>query len=466
MSAAPAQEIDASVFKAYDIRGTADTQLAGDVPRRIGAGFARMMREQRQGRASIGRDGRLSSPRIAAALAEGLAAAGIEVADVGLVPTPMLYEHALLHSSGNGIMVTGSHNPKEHNGMKMMLAGRPVVDGQVRGLRDLASLPPEEGASPGAITEEDFAEEYLGRIAADVRLARPLKVVVDCGNGAAGSIAPEALRRIGCEVTGLHVEIDGNFPNHHPDPAKPENLADCARELERAGADLGVAFDGDGDRLGVVSRRDGIVYPDAVLMLYAADALRARPGAKVVYDVKCTRRLKGWVEERGGVPMMSKTGHSFIKRLMREEDALIGGEMSGHFFFRDRWSGYDDAIYAAARLAELVAAGGGLEGLLDGLPRSCASPELQIDLGGIGMSGPEAVARIERELRPGGEDRVVRTDGVRIEYASGGFGLARASNTTSSLVLRFEGDSPENLEEIRGRFREAAQAAGLPSEGL
>ena len=459
MSAGAASPVDDTVFRAYDIRGLADRQLGGDVPERIGRAFAQLMKDRSQGRVAVGRDGRLSSPRIADALAAGLVAAGMRVVDIGLVPTPMLYEYALARAGGNGVMVTGSHNPKEHNGMKMMLCGKPVVDRQIRGLAALAERPRLPAEPGGTLEEDSFGEEYTRKLAAAVAIERTVRIAVDCGNGAAGAIAPAALRAAGCEVDGLHTDIDGNFPNHHPDPADPQNLKDCGRALAKSDAEFAIAFDGDGDRLGVVARGVGMVFPDLILMLYAEQVLQRSPGAKVVYDVKCTRKLKPWIEERGGVPVMARTGHSFIKKLMREENALLGGEMSGHFFFRDRWSGYDDAIYAAARLAELVSASS-LDALLGSLPKTCATPELKIDMNGADMPAAAAVEQVASVLAASGEGTPLRTDGIRMEYDNG-FGLLRASNTTQSLVLRFEGDTPADLERIRRRFADALQTVGL-----
>lgn len=452
--ALPGDGLDPAIFKAYDIRGVADTQLGEGVPERIGAAFARRALKGGGGPVAVGRDGRLSSPRIARALVRGLREAGADVIDIGLVPTPLLYEHALLRASGNGIMVTGSHNPKDHNGLKMMAGGRPVVDEGIRQLRLEAGRAAPPAATPGAAREEDFADEYVRRVRESVSLARPVLVVTDCGNGAAGGVAPRALREIGCEVVELHSEVDGNFPNHHPDPSRPQNLEDCLRAVRETGAEIGVAFDGDGDRLGVVSAVRGMVYPDLVLLLYAEDVLERAPGAKVVYDVKCTRLLAPWVRERGGTPVMSRTGHSFIKRRMREEDAALGGEMSGHFFFRDRWSGYDDAIYAAARLLELASRAGHAERLLGRLPVSHSSPEVQVDIAQVEAGADEIVQALARDPDLTAGATVDRTDGLRVEFGNG-FGLVRPSNTTPTLVLRFEGDTPEDLEAIRSRFRDA-----------
>ncbi len=452
-----------SIFKAYDIRGIADEQLGGEVPELIGRAFAQQMEENGRGKVAVGRDGRLSSPRIAKDLAKGLSQGGAEVFDIGLVPTPMLYEYALLHTSGSGIMVTGSHNPKEHNGLKMMIGGQPVVDEGVYRLYDhiTQGFPPPAG-KPTQVSACDFKREYISRIRDSITLKRPVKVVVDCGNGATGKVAPESLEAVGCEVIGLYTDIDGEFPNHHPDPADPENLKDCMHSLRETDAELAIAFDGDGDRLGVVSRDLGMIYPDLILLLYAEQVLRIKPAAKVVYDVKCTRLLRQWVESRGGTAIMSRTGHSFIKKLMREDEADIGGEMSGHFFFRDRWSGYDDAIYAAARLLELVSCEDHADRLFDRLPEIFASPEIKVDLSGIGISPAELVSRVAAELELPEGASLNTTDGLRIEFRNG-FGLVRASNTTLSLVLRFEGDTREDLSEISEWFRQILQVLlGFP----
>lgn len=454
---------DPSIFKAYDIRGIADTQLGPGVPGRIGAAFVARTLPGGAGTVAVGRDGRLSSPRIADELVRGLRDAGADTVDIGLVPTPMLYEYALLHASGNGIMVTGSHNPKEHNGLKMMAGGRPVVDRDIQGLREEAEAGPRPVARPGTARHDDFANEYVGRVRDGVALGRRVTAVVDCGNGAAGVVAPRALRAVGCDIIELHSRVDGNFPNHHPDPSRPRNLEDCLRAVRESGAEIGIAFDGDGDRLGVVSPSAGMVYPDLVLMLYADDVLRARPGARVVYDVKCTRLLAPWIRARGGTPVMSRTGHSFIKRRMREEDAALGGEMSGHFFFRDRWSGYDDAIYAAARLLEIASRAPSASDALGTLPVSHASPEVQVDVGGAGKDAHEIVAMLARDPGFGDAVSVDRTDGLRVEFERG-FGLVRPSNTTPTLVLRFEGDTPADLDAIRAKFRERLLQTSLFGE--
>lgn len=437
------------IFKAYDIRGIFNETLTAGIVTAIGQAIGSEARTRGLTSITIGRDGRLSGPELAQALAEGLQKSGIDVIDVGMVATPMLYFAAHMLSGYSGVMVTGSHNPSEYNGLKMVLGGETLAAEAIQALRlrlennDLA-----EGA--GSYRKHDIAEAYLQRIVADVRLARPMKIVVDCGNGVPGRYAPDLYRRLGCEVTELFCDVDGTFPNHHPDPSVPDNLRDLIRVLETGDAEIGLAFDGDGDRVGVVTKRGAIIYPDRQLMLFAADVLSRHPGGRVIFDVKCTRNLAPWIERHGGEPIMWKTGHSFIKGKLKETGALLAGEMSGHIFFNDRWYGFDDGLYAGARLLELLSSREDVGAELDAIPDTLSTPELQIRL----KEGENyaVIAQLQETARFDNPERIITTDGLRVEYRDG-FGLARSSNTMPVIVLRFEADNEAALERIQQDFR-------------
>jgi len=457
--------LPAEIFRAYDIRGIVGSTLTPPIVRAIGQALGTLALEaSSDGEAAIavGRDGRLSGPELSAALAEGIAASGADVLDVGMVPTPVTYFAAHHLGCGSAVMLTGSHNPPDYNGIKMVIAGHTLSGDAIQALRARAeSAPLEKG--PGSIKKRDVSEAYLERIVGDVKLARPMKLAIDCGNGVTGDLAPALFRKLGCEVTDLFCEIDGNFPNHHPDPSQPGNLEDLIRTLRETDAELGLAFDGDGDRLGVVTKDGKIIYPDRQLMLFARDVLSRNPGATIIYDVKCTRRLDPWIREHGGVPLIWKTGHSLVKAKLKETGAPLAGEMSGHTFFKERWYGFDDALYVAARLLEIVSRAKDASALLNALPDSPSTPELNWKL-----EEGEPHALIEK-LRAGAPfrnaERILTIDGVRAEY-SDGFGLARASNTTPVIVLRFEADTEEALARIQGEFRAALQplkpGAALP----
>jgi phosphomannomutase/phosphoglucomutase len=442
--------IDRSIFRAYDIRGVVDKTLTPTVARAIGLAIGSVARERGLSEFVVGRDGRTSGPMLSAELIRGLRAAGCDVIDIGQVPTPVLYFATFHLNTGSGVMVTGSHNPPEYNGFKIVVGGETLAEEQIADLYARIA----EGrlaTGSGGLQSMDVGADYIERITGDVQVERPLKVVIDAGNGVAGGVAPQVLEGIGCEVVPLYCEVDGNFPNHHPDPSEPRNLQDLIMSVKQMKADLGVAFDGDGDRLGVVTAAGEIIYPDRLLMLFAIDVLNRNPGAAIIYDVKCTGHLQDVVLRHGGSPIMWKTGHSLIKAKMREEDAELAGEMSGHFFFRERWYGFDDGIYAAARLAEILAASDRApQALFDELPKGVSTPELK-----IAMTEGEHYAFIakfrERATFPGA--RVSTIDGVRADY-NDGWGLVRCSNTTPSLVLRFDADSAEALARIQNAFRE------------
>ena len=452
MTALPPPEI----FKAYDIRGIVGKTLTEEGVRLIGRALGSEARARGQTTIAVGRDGRHSGPALAAALSEGIRAAGVNVIDVGMVATPMVYFAAHHLGCGSAVAVTGSHNPPDYNGLKMVLGGTTLSGDDIQALRMRIESGDFTEAVDGAGTfsTADVREAYLSRIVGDVKLARPMKVVLDCGNGVAGATAGELYRRLGCEVTELFCEVDGNFPNHHPDPSKPENLQDLIQAVKAQGAELGLAFDGDGDRLGVVTRGGDIIYPDRQLMLYAADVLSRNPGAEIIFDVKCTRKLAPWIREHGGRPVMWKTGHSLIKAKMKVSGAPLAGEMSGHTFFGERWFGFDDGQYAGARLLEIVSRDADPSAVLNALPDALSTPELNIKL--AEGEPHRLIAQMQQSVKFSGALEVITMDGLRVEYADG-FGLARASNTTPVIVLRFEADSETALKRIQADFRAALQ---------
>ncbi|MCW5299758.1 phosphomannomutase/phosphoglucomutase [Herbaspirillum lusitanum] len=451
--------IQQSIFKAYDIRGVVGVTLDADVARQIGQAFGQAVRDQGESQVVVGRDGRLSGPELSNALMAGLQDAGIDVIDLGVVVTPMVYFATHVLGAQSGIMVTGSHNPPDYNGFKMVLAGEAIYGDAIQQLYQAISSGrvQDAPASPsGSYRQHDIRHAYLQRIIGDARLARPMKIVVDCGNGVAGAFAGELYRALGCDVRELFCEVDGRFPNHHPDPAHPENLQDVIRTLQHSNAELGLAFDGDGDRLGVVTKDGQIIYPDRQLMLFAADVLTRHPGGKIIYDVKCTSHLAPWIAHHGGHPLMWKTGHSLVKAKMRETGAPLGGEMSGHIFFKDRWYGFDDGLYAGARLLELLSREDDPSALLNALPQSVSTPELQLPLNdGENFA---LIAKLQRDAHFPGAEQIIKIDGLRVEYP-GGFGLARASNTTPVVVMRFEAESARTLAHIQEEFGRVILAA-------
>jgi phosphomannomutase len=433
-----------SIFKAYDIRGIVPSTLNEDVAHALGLAFGAAALRAGEREVAVGRDGRLSGPALGAALVRGLTAAGVDVIDIGLATTPMLYFAASTLCT-SGIQVTGSHNPRDYNGFKMVLAGRAIHGEEIQALRRAMEQGTPAAAAPGRVRNVNILLPYRDRIVSDIRLTRPMRVVVDCGNGVAGASAPAILRALGCEVTELFSEVDGNFPNHHPDPSKPENLRDLIAALQAGNAELGLAFDGDGDRLGIVTRAGHTIYPDRQMMLFARDVLSRVPGGTIVYDVKCSQRLAPAIREAGGKPLMFKTGHSLIKARMKEVDSPLGGEMSGHIFFKERWYGFDDGTYAAARLLEILSRHADPGAVLEGLPTSFSTPELNVR---CAEGEPHAlVERLVATARFASPAEVSTIDGVRVDWPDG-FGLIRASNTTPVLVLRFEGHTADALHRI------------------
>ena len=435
-----------AIFKAYDIRGIVPSTLNEEVALGLGRAFGTAARAEGQTTVAVGRDGRLSGPAMSAALIQGLVEAGIEVIDVGLVTTPLLY-FAASTLCNSGIQVTGSHNPKDYNGFKMVLNGRAIYGDEIQGLRRTMEAESWQLQAGGSVRHVDVLPAYTERIVGDIQLARPIKIVVDCGNGIAGASAPGIFRALGCEVVELFSEVDGNFPNHHPDPSKPENLRDLIEALKTNDAELGLAFDGDGDRLGIVTKEGTNIFPDRQMMLFAQDVLSRVPGGEIIFDVKCTQRLAPAITAAGGVPVMFKTGHSLIKARMKETNSPLGGEMSGHIFFKERWYGFDDGTYAGCRLLEILSRSADPSAVLNALPTSFSTPELNV---ACAEGEPHRLTAELQALAAGtfAAPAVVNSiDGLRVDWPDG-FGLIRASNTTPVLVLRFEGQSQEALSRI------------------
>ena len=442
--------IASDIFKAYDIRGIVGKTLTNEAAYLIGKAIAARGSKLGVTRIAVGRDGRLSGPELGENLIRGITESGLDVLNVGMVATPMLYFAAIKECGGSGVMITGSHNPPDYNGFKMMLAGDTLAGEAIQEL--LAAIQNEQFVSgSGSVTEQNVAADYQAAIVDHIKLARPMNIVIDAGNGVPGAYAGDLFRALGCQVTELFCEVDGNFPNHHPDPAKPENLQDLIKALQNSDAEIGLAFDGDGDRLGVVTKDGHIIYPDRQLMLYAQDVLSRNPGAKVIFDVKSTRLLAPWIKEHGGEPIMEKTGHSFIKSSMKKNGALLAGEMSGHIFFKERWFGFDDGLYTGCRLLEILSRSDNPSAVLNALPESSSTPELNIHLA-EGSNGHQVIAELAKDAKFEGAQEVITIDGLRVEFADG-FGLMRASNTTPVLVLRFEGDDQAALERIQQQFK-------------
>ncbi len=444
----PRLQVTASIFKAYDIRGIVPGTLDEAVAEALGLAFGTEAQRLGEKTVAVGRDGRLSGPGLAAALIRGLVTAGIEVIDIGPATTPMLY-FAAATLCQSGIQVTGSHNPKDYNGFKMVLAGKAIYGEEIQALRRCIEADAGVRLPGGSVRTVDVLADYTARIVGDVKLSRPMKLVVDCGNGIAGASAPALFRALGCEVVELFSEVDGNFPNHHPDPSKPENLLDLQKVLRETGAELGLAFDGDGDRLGIVTRSGQNIYPDRQMILFAQDVLSRVPGGNILFDVKCSQRLAPAIEAAGGVPVIYKTGHSLIKARMRELDSPLGGEMSGHIFFKERWFGFDDGTYAGARLLEIVSRSPDANAVLENLPTSHSTPELNV---ACAEGEPHrVVAQLVDAARFAAPAKVSTIDGLRVDWPDG-FGLIRASNTTPVLVLRFEGHTADALHRIEGEM--------------
>lgn len=451
-------QLSKSIFKAYDIRGIVGKTLTPEIVELIGKAIASEAIELGQTKICLGYDGRLSSPELAAALASGIRAVGVHVIQLGLVTTPMLYFATHHLQAHNGVMVTGSHNPPEYNGLKMVLAGEALSGTAIQKLY-LRIQQADFAKGDGSASHYDIAPDYFDYIKADIKLSRAMKIAVDCGNGVGGAYAAKLFEALGCEVEPLFCEVDGRFPYHHPDPSVPENLADLIHALKVGNAEIGLAFDGDADRLGVVTKDGNIIYPDRQLLLFAEDVLKRNQGAAVVYDVKCTRNLAPWIAARGGIPVMWKTGHSLMKAKIKETKAALGGELSGHIFFNDdagaakaakRWFGFDDGLYAGARLLEILSRYENPSAILNAHPDSISTPEQHIEM----QEGePHAlIAKLQQQEQFAGSTSISTVDGLRVEYADG-FGLMRPSNTTPVVVLRFEADNQAALQRIQQAFK-------------
>ena len=444
----PPQPLATEIFRAYDIRGIVDEQLSDAMLYHIGLAVGTQVKRNGEGSIAVGADGRLSSPRLSQALMAGLADTGCRVLNLGAVPTPVLYFGVKTLGTASGIMLTGSHNPSNYNGCKIVIGGHTLANDSIIALYDLIKLQDYE-LGIGAIEEHIIDQVYQDRIDNDVKLARPLKVVLDAGNGIAGDIAPKLFKQLGCDVIPLFCEVDGNFPNHHPDPGKPANLVDLQAAVAKHKADIGLAFDGDGDRVGVITETGQMIYPDKLLMLFAEDVISRNPRAEIIYDVKCTRLLEPFIQSKGGVPTMWKTGHSLIKSKMIETGALLAGEMSGHIFFKERWYGFDDGIYSAVRLCEILASTSeSASAMFKRFPEDVSTPEINIQV--TEDEKFDLVTQLQSAHFPTG--KVSTIDGIRVDYVDG-WGLVRASNTTPVLVLRFEGQNQAVLQRIKEEFQ-------------
>nr|WP_233583189.1 phosphomannomutase/phosphoglucomutase [Candidimonas sp. SYP-B2681] len=451
------QPLPDAVFKAYDIRGTVPEQLNPDFARLLGLALAERARAEGIAALVVGYDGRLSSPDLAAALREGLQQGGINTIDIGMVPTPLVYFATHVRKTGSGVAITGSHNPPNYNGFKMMMGGKTLHGADIQALKHTMNRLDRNArqATHGKGTTIDLIDTYVDRICSDVKLARPMKIAIDCGNGVGGVLARQLFTKLGCEVDELFCEVDGTFPNHHPDPADPHNLQDLIRHVKETDCEIGLAFDGDADRLGVVTKSGEIIWPDRQLILYALDILQRDPGSTIIFDVKCSRHVARSIKRAGGKPLMWQTGHSMIKAKLAETGAPLAGEMSGHIFFKERWYGFDDGLYTGTRLLEILSRHDDPSVLLEALPQDISTPELKLEM----QEGePHAlIARLQKEGDFPNATSINTIDGVRAEYTDG-FGLARASNTTPVVVLRFEGETPEALERIKLEFRQALTA--------
>jgi phosphomannomutase/phosphoglucomutase len=457
MQTANTIDIPKEIFKAYDIRGIVGKTLTPEIVELIGHALGSEAKKRGQTEICIGYDGRLSGPELAHALSSGIRKAGINVVNLGMVATPMVYFAAYHLNTHCGVMVTGSHNPPDYNGLKMVLDRETLSNESIQSLRQRIE---QKNFTYGDGVERNYAitEDYISTIQADIKLTRPMQIAVDCGNGVAGAFAKNLYNSIGCRVDELFCEVDGHFPNHHPDPSIPENLVDLANLLQTSSAEIGLAFDGDGDRLGIVTKDCQIIYPDRQLLLFAEDVLSRNKGATIIFDVKSTRNLSPWIRKYGGNPLMWKTGHSLVKAKIKETNAALAGEMSGHLFFNDedikgkkRWYGFDDGLYAGARMLEILSQFANPSDILNSLPDSFGTPEQHIQMN---EGEPHAlIASLQKSANFEGAVEVITIDGLRVEYPDG-FGLMRPSNTTPVIVLRFEADSVTALKRIQAQFRE------------
>jgi len=456
-------DISSSIFKAYDIRGIVEKELTPEVVKLIGLAIGSESIAQGERGIVVGRDGRLTGPMLSESLISGLIESGCHVVDIGMVPTPLVYFATYTKGASSGVMVTGSHNPPEYNGFKIMIAGETLAADKIQNLYSRI-VNQEFSSGSGSSTSINIDQDYMDTIKSDIVLERELNIVVDCGNGIAGNIAPKLFESLGAKVTKLFCLVDGRFPNHHPDPSNPENLEDLIKEVIDTGADLGLAFDGDGDRLGLVDNNGNVIWADRQMILYARDVLSRKPGAKIIFDVKCSSLLPKDILEHGGEPIMSRTGHSFIKNKLKEIDAELGGEMSGHIFFKDRWYGFDDALYTGARLLEIISkTDKTCAEIFAELPDSVSTPEINIHFDKQGQQYDAMEALSNSVDFPDSEINTL--DGVRVDYENC-WGLVRASNTTPCLVLRFEGNDKEALNSIKSQFKDWLEINNISTKTL
>ena len=443
-----------SIFKAYDIRGIIDDTLTLDIAHKIGQAVGSEVIESGGNSIVIGRDGRLSGPTISEALANGLRASGVNVVDIGLAPSPVVYYSSYSKNIPSCIAITGSHNPPNYNGFKMVVDGVTLSAERIQKVKQRI-IDNNFSEGDGSYIQEEVIPDYIDRIVSDVKPARKMKIVIDCGNGVGGATAPQVFKQLGCEVIELFSDVDGNFPNHHPDPSQIENLQDLITAVKEHDAELGLAFDGDADRLGVISKKGEIIWADRQMVLFAQDILSRNPGTDIIYDVKCSRNLPVEIEKAGGNPIMWRTGHSFVKAKLKETGAALAGEMSGHIFFKERWFGFDDGVYAGARLIEILSKMSETpQQVFDALPNSINTPELRID-----FAEGEHYKFMEKlkEAADFGNAKISKIDGLRVDY-NDGFGLVRPSNTTPILVLRFEADTEAGLKRIQTQFANAIKS--------
>ena len=457
------QAVSKSIFKAYDIRGIVNEDLTIETVVLIGKAIGSESIDMGERGIVVGRDGRTSGPDLMSALVEGIKSTGCHVVKIGMIPTPVLYYATYSKGASSGVMITGSHNPPNYNGFKMMIAGETLSGERILNLYDRINNQ-NFHQGQGTSTTIDIQEDYLNRVTSDISIKHPLKIVVDCGNGVAGHLAPKLFEALGCEVLKLFCHIDGNFPNHHPDPSKLENLNDLIAEIKAEKADLGLAFDGDGDRLGVIDEKGNVIWADRQMILFSRDVIHRNPGAKIVFDVKCSSLLSKDISNQGGRPILSRTGHSFIKAKIKEEGALLGGEMSGHIFFKERWYGFDDALYAGARLIEILSSRNeSCSEIFSELPDSFNTPEINIHFEKQGDQF-EAMEKLKKTANFN-EGVLTTIDGIRLDYEDG-WGLVRPSNTTPCLVLRFEAETEVSLKRIREEFREWLKRTGIDSKAI
>ena len=455
--------ITRSIFKAYDIRGIVENELTPEVVKLIGLAIGSESIAQEERGIVVGRDGRLTGPILSEALISGLIESGCHVVDVGTGPTHLVYFATYTKGATSGVMITGSHNPAEYNGLKIMIAGETLTAERIESLYSrIINVDFSYGA--GSSITMNIDQDYIDKIKSDIKLDKKLNIVVDCGNGIAGNIAPKLFESLGANVTKLFCLVDGRFPNHHPDPSKPENLKDLTNEVLDTGADLGLAFDGDGDRLGLIDNKGNVIWADRQMILYARDVISRNSGAKIIFDVKCSSLLPQDISKHGGEPIMSRTGHSFIKNKIKETGAELGGEMSGHIFFNERWYGFDDAIYTGARLLEIISKNDdSCAEIFAKLPDRANTPEINIHFNKHGEQH-DAISKLSHDIDfPGSEINTI--DGIRVDYENG-WGLVRASNTTPCLVLRFEADDKETLENIQAKFRAWLERNSIPTKNL